>query len=295
MADAPVGKAVEVAAPILDPSISKEFAGSLNSVLTSTSDIASTQTTVLTEITKLGDLKALGLCNSNPVGFVEHFLEAVYVHSGLPWWGTIVLTTVIIRIALFPIVLKTQRNAAKIQNLKPVLEPLNAELQASRKANDSAKMQVTMRKMQQVYKDAGCSPFAGLWGLAQAPVFLSFFFALRAMAELPVPGFDSGGLWFVKDLTLMDPTYILPVIASCTMLVVMEAVFMYWVPSNFFTLAQILLLRDARIKKALAIPLANRELAHPKSQGMSAFSPPSLSQSFQSLRALKKKPSLTSS
>jgi membrane protein insertase Oxa1/YidC/SpoIIIJ len=47
--------------------------------------------------------------------------------------------------------------------------------------------------------------------LVQAPIFISFFFGIRKMAELPVGSMKAGGaLWFT-DLTIPDPLYILPV------------------------------------------------------------------------------------
>ncbi|KAJ3219029.1 Mitochondrial inner membrane protein oxa1l [Dinochytrium kinnereticum] len=309
--------------PLLDPSLSKDFVGSLNTVLSP--DAVASSVNTLTDITKFGDLKSLGLCHNNPVGLAQYLLEAVHLTTGLPWWGTVVAATVLIRLFLFPIVLKTQRNGAKLQNLKPVLEPLNEELVAARKLNDTAKIQATVFKMRQVYKSAGTSPFSVLWGLAQAPVFLSFFFALRAMAELPVPGFEAGGFGFVKDLTMMDSTYILPIIASGTMLAVMElgteagagmqqgaqamktvframillfipltaslpsAIFMYWVPSNFFTLGQFLLLRNPRVKSLLKIPIIKQEKVIKASSGMSAHTPPSYFTSLQMVRESMKR------
>ncbi|KAG6921896.1 OXA1L, mitochondrial inner membrane protein, partial [Chelydra serpentina] len=58
--------------------------------------------------------------------------------------------------------------------------------------------------------------------LVQAPVFVSFFMALREMAALPVPSMQSGGLaWFV-DLTAADPLYILPLAVTGTMWLILE-------------------------------------------------------------------------
>lgn len=56
----------------------------------------------------------------------------------------------------------------------------------------------------------------------QAPIFISFFIALREMANLPVPSLQTGGLWWFQDLTVSDPTYILPMIVTATMWGVLE-------------------------------------------------------------------------
>lgn len=42
------------------------------------------------------------------------------------------------------------------------------------------------------------------------------------MANLPVPSLQTGGLWWFQDLTLSDPTYILPMVVTATMWGVLE-------------------------------------------------------------------------
>lgn len=62
------------------------------------------------------------------------------------------------------------------------------------------------------------------WSLVsvQAPVFISFFIALRKMAYLPVPSFQTGGLLWFPDLTAADPFYILPLAVTGTMFFILE-------------------------------------------------------------------------
>lgn len=56
----------------------------------------------------------------------------------------------------------------------------------------------------------------------QAPVFISFFIALRKMAYLPVPSLQTGGLLWFPDLTAADPFYILPLTVTGTMFFILE-------------------------------------------------------------------------
>ncbi|KAM9202944.1 mitochondrial inner membrane protein OXA1L isoform 3-T3 [Dugong dugon] len=125
--------------------------------------------------------------------------------------------------------------------------------------------------------------------LTQAPIFLSFFIALREMANLPVPSLQTGGLWWFQDLTVSDPTYVLPLVVTATMWAVLElgaetgvqssdlqwmrnvirvmplavlpltihfpsAVFMYWLSSNMFSLGQVACLRIPAVRTVLKIP-----------------------------------------
>ena len=56
----------------------------------------------------------------------------------------------------------------------------------------------------------------------QIPVFVSVFFGLRQLTNLPLVSLKDGGmLWFV-DLTVADPYYLLPAITSLTMLATIE-------------------------------------------------------------------------
>ena len=58
--------------------------------------------------------------------------------------------------------------------------------------------------------------------IAQLPVFVTFFFGIKGMANLPVESFKTGGyLWF-QDLTLCDPYFVLPIICSFSMLATLE-------------------------------------------------------------------------
>lgn len=57
---------------------------------------------------------------------------------------------------------------------------------------------------------------------SQAPVFMSFFFALKGMSNIPVESMKEGGLFWFADLTICDPYYILPLLTSVTMWATIE-------------------------------------------------------------------------
>ncbi|CAL8397962.1 unnamed protein product [Boreogadus saida] len=58
--------------------------------------------------------------------------------------------------------------------------------------------------------------------LSQAPVFISFFIALRKMAYLPVPSLQTGGALWYPDPTMADPFYLLPIAVTGTMFFILE-------------------------------------------------------------------------
>ncbi|KAI9261510.1 60Kd inner membrane protein-domain-containing protein [Phascolomyces articulosus] len=239
---------------------------------------------------KIGDFKAMGLCNFTPVGGLEAMLEAVHVYGGLPWWGTIATATLIVRLALLPLMIKIQRNNAKMMNLNPEVSRLMENLKTAQQQGDSVAVGKYSNEMQSLFKKHGCHPMKSLGlPIIQMPVMVSFFMALRAMAELPVPGLQTGGLGWFTDLTAQDPYYVLPVASAAGVMAILEAgtevgaanpqsktmknffrgmavvmipftawmpsgVFVYWITSNVVSITQILALKNPAIRKALDIP-----------------------------------------
>ena len=59
------------------------------------------------------------------------------------------------------------------------------------------------------------------------PFMMATFFGIRTMAKLPVESLTTGGcLWF-SDLTIPDPYFILPVVASATILTMIHVILYY--------------------------------------------------------------------
>jgi membrane protein insertase Oxa1/YidC/SpoIIIJ len=182
---------------------------------------------ILSSIHALGDLKAAGLASSaTPVGWIQSLLEVVHVGTGLPWWASIALVTLVIRGAMFPLMIKLQRHTAILHNIRPEMDKLMAEVQQAKLRQDQQKLAVSSEAMTGLFKKHNTHPLRALGvPLLQMPVMVSFFLAIRKIAESDVLSFKSGGaLWFM-DLSIPDPTYALPVIASAGFLVALEVLF----------------------------------------------------------------------
>ena len=74
------------------------------------------------------------------------------------------------------------------------------------------------QELQQLSTKQGINPFKNIFPMMiQLPVFMSFFFGLRGMANCPVESMSTGGaLWF-ENLTLADPFYLLPILTSVSL------------------------------------------------------------------------------
>lgn len=251
----------------------------------------------IVEVAAVAERAALDLASEGcwaPTRGLQYIIEKVHETTGLPWWASIMLTTVGIRSATFPIMLMQIKNTYALSKAKPEVEALVEHLkeeQARGNANAVSEYQTRVAAVWSKYNANPLKSIATL--LVQAPMFIGFFSALRGMATAKVPSLMEGGaLWFT-DLTIPDPTYGLPLLASATFLLTVEAgaadgmegqgdqmkkkmknimravaviivpfsgsmpasVFMYWTASNFFSLAQTLVLKIPGVKPALGIPI----------------------------------------
>ncbi|KAB5579289.1 hypothetical protein PHYPO_G00193390 [Pangasianodon hypophthalmus] len=243
-------------------------------------------------------LSELGLGSYTPVGLIQNLLEFMHVSIGLPWWGAIVAGTIIARCAVFPVIVKGQREAAKLNNVLPEMTKLTNRMNEAKQSGNKFEFSKAYSDMMLFQKKHDVNPLRGfLVPLVQAPVFISFFIGLRKMAYAPVPSMQTGGLWWFTDLTAADPYYILPLAVTGTMFAILElgaesgvdnpnlramktvfrimpfiilpmtinfptAVFTYWMTSNLFSLGQVALLRHPAVRKKLNIPA---RITHPSS------------------------------
>ncbi|KAG9299587.1 hypothetical protein G9A89_020758 [Geosiphon pyriformis] len=241
-------------------------------------------------ILKIGDFKAMGLVHYTPVGAIEAFFEALYVYSGLPWWGTIIAATCVMRLILLPFAIKTHRNTVKLQNMQPTAQKMIEEIKSAHNSGDKMTVLAKSQQLQQIYASNGVSPFKSvIFPILQAPVMLSFFLALRNIANIPVPGYKEGGILWFTDLSVTDPYYMLPVVSSVALLAMIEfnskmtpqnsemstskwflrglglisipvaaylpsGTLLYFATSSFISLGQFFLLNNPRVRQAFDIP-----------------------------------------
>ncbi|KAL7306392.1 hypothetical protein TKK_0001813 [Trichogramma kaykai] len=235
------------------------------------------------------NLTELGLGGWTPPGMIQQALDLLHTQVGLPWWATIVCSTVAIRCLLLPIVIKIQRYAANMHNVQPEMQYIQAQLTEARKMGDQMEVMRLSGDMYRFMKEKNINPLtnAGL-PLLQAPIFLSFFWALRGMVRAPVHSMADGGLFWFQDLTLPDPFYALPLITSVTLFTTIElgtdsvriqsmgnmrhvmralpivmfpfimnfesAILCYWVSTNVFSLIQVAILRIPKVRTYFKIP-----------------------------------------
>ena len=161
------------------------------------------------------NLAALGLGGHTPSGLLQTLLEFLHVSAHLPWWACIVTATVGVRLLLFPLAVRMMRDSAKIANLNPTASKIHETMAAYKRIGNQVAAAEEGAKLLEIYKRHGVNPVATMFMVPffQLPVFMSFFWGIRGMAELPVQSMKTGGLYWFTDLTIPDPAYVLPLVA----------------------------------------------------------------------------------
>ena len=235
-------------------------------------------------------LRSLGLCHWWPSGFMQSALEAIHINLDLSWGGTIILATILLRMCVFPLVIRSRKLMIKTNHHTPNLQQLQYKLHiAEGKQNSIA----ALRALKSYQKEHGLSNFGAVYPLLLSGVcFSTMFFALRGMAGLPVESMKEQGMgWFI-DLTAPDPLFILPILTTLTIVLnfklgvdtsdksvmpnfvkevmkLMEIIFpiiifptmiyfptalnLYWFTTNIISVIQGSVLRNKAITKSLGI------------------------------------------
>lgn len=128
-------------------------------------DAAPTATEILQIAATEQSLAELGLAGYTPVGLIQNLLEFMHVDIGLPWWGAIVVGqqtvetyswrtlfkslmlilvfiprscagTLLARLAVFPVIVKGQREAAKLNNVLPEMTKLTNRMNEAKQSGN---------------------------------------------------------------------------------------------------------------------------------------------------------------
>ncbi|NOG32503.1 membrane protein insertase YidC [Halomonas sp. TBZ9] len=131
------------------------------------------------------------------------------IHDIVGNWGwSIVLLTVLVKLVLFPLSAKAYKSMARMRKLGPEMQRLKEMY-----GDDRQKMSQEMMKFYQKEKInplGGCLPI-----LIQMPVFIALYWMLLESVELRHAPF----MFWIQDLSVKDPFFILPILMGASMFV----------------------------------------------------------------------------
>jgi len=131
------------------------------------------------------------------------------VHDFVGNWGwSIILVTLLIKLAFYKLTEASGRSMAKMRKLQPRLKALQDRHKDDRPAMSAALMD--LYKREKVNPAAGCLPM-----LVQIPFFIAFYWVLLESVEMRQAPFM---LW-ITDLSSRDPFFILPLLMGAAMFV----------------------------------------------------------------------------
>ncbi|CAH2000404.1 unnamed protein product [Acanthoscelides obtectus] len=185
------------------------------------------------------------LSESTPVEYVQKFLLTFHDTTGLPWWATIVCTTILLRTSVtLPLAAYQYYILAKIENLKGEMSLIVEELK--KETNMAVKMyhwdektargtyNRSLRKQwNNLIVRENCHPFkASLLLWFQIPMWVSLSVAIRNLvymlpnadldAKLTFTELTVGGFGFIPNLIEVDASFILPVSFGIINLAIIE-------------------------------------------------------------------------
>lgn len=140
---------------------------------------------------------------STPLFWLLSFLHG-WVHN---WGIAIILLTVLIKLAFFPLSAASYRSMGKMRLVAPKLEKIKQQYGEDRERLHKAMME--LYKTEKINPLGGCLPV-----VIQIPVFISLYWAILASVELRYAPFYG----WINDLSAADPYYVLPLIMGASML-----------------------------------------------------------------------------
>ncbi|WP_409290885.1 YidC family membrane integrase SpoIIIJ [Peribacillus sp. SCS-37] len=229
-----------------------------------------------TEVNKPITAESTGFWNEYIVYPLSLFIIKVAEVVGGSYGISIIIVTLILRLAILPLMIKQIRSSKAMQALQPEMQ----ELRKKYSSKDAATQQKLQQETMALFQKHGVNPLAGCFPLiVQMPILIGFYHAISRTREIANHNF----LWF--DLGEHDPYYILPIVAGITTFIqqkmsmagtagqnpqmammlwimpIMIVVFainfpaalsLYWVVGNLFMIVQTYFIKGPELKSAAA-------------------------------------------
>jgi len=131
------------------------------------------------------------------------------IHGFVGNWGwSIIILTILIKLAFFHLSATSYRSMAKMRAVAPKLQAMKERYKDDKQRMNQALME--LYKKEKINPLGGCLPI-----LVQIPVFIALYWVLLESVELR----QAPWMLWIQDLSTRDPFFILPVLMGVTMFV----------------------------------------------------------------------------
>ncbi|WP_132748103.1 YidC family membrane integrase SpoIIIJ [Scopulibacillus darangshiensis] len=160
-----------------------------------------------TDYKKPINAESTGIWNEYFVWPLSQFISYVADLFSGSYGLAIIVTTIIVRLVLLPLMIKQVKSSKAMQDVQPEIKKLREKY--------SSKDQKTQKKLQEetmkLFQEHKVNPLAGCFPIViQMPILIAFYHAIMRTQEIKQHDF----LWF--SLGHADPYHILPIIAGLT-------------------------------------------------------------------------------
>jgi YidC/Oxa1 family membrane protein insertase len=159
------------------------------------------------------------------------------IHRAVGNWGwAIILLTILIKLAFYPLSAASYKSMAHMKKLQPRMQALRERYGDDRQKLNQAMME--LYKTEKINPLGGCLPI-----LIQIPVFIALYWVLLESVEMR----QAPWILWIRDLSAKDPYYVLPIIMGASTFMqqrlnptpmdpIQQKVFMFlpWVFTVFF-------------------------------------------------------------
>lgn len=143
---------------------------------------------------------------------LQFLMENIHVYAGTEWWATIALSAIAVRAIMFVPFALGSNHTAKLSVINPYLTAAKDKMQLAYASKDPVLQREVSAEMKGLQNAIGLK-MKWIWApmVVQGIAGFCAFKLIRAMAALPVPGLETGGLLWIHDLTIPDPTFVVPI------------------------------------------------------------------------------------
>ncbi|CAA3708820.1 Membrane protein insertase YidC [Candidatus Portiera aleyrodidarum] len=141
---------------------------------------------------------------SSPIYWILCKINLVIIN----WGCSIIILTILIKFILLPLSYISYKTIIKIRKIKPILNNIENKYKKDKKK--------LTKELIKIYTKEKINPFNScLPIIIQTPIFLSLYWTLTKSIELK----NSPFILWIKDLSLMDPYFILPITMGLSILI----------------------------------------------------------------------------